>query len=65
MRKLRWGRKGTGKRGGVRVIYFYYNETCPLYLLMIYAKSMQTDLSPEGKKAVSAFAAMIKQRYQH
>ena len=23
VRKVRWGRQGSGKRGGVRVIYFY------------------------------------------
>ena len=25
VRKIRWSRPGTGKRGGTRVIYFYYN----------------------------------------
>jgi hypothetical protein len=39
LRKLRWSRAGMGKRGGARVIYYYYNETAPLYLLMAYAKA--------------------------
>ena len=34
VRKLRWGRAGSGKRGGVRVIYFYHDPDQPLYLLM-------------------------------
>jgi len=32
VRKLRWGRGGRGKSGGVRVIYYFYDEHMPLYL---------------------------------
>ncbi|HEX8419279.1 MAG TPA: type II toxin-antitoxin system RelE/ParE family toxin [Sphingomonas sp.] len=60
VRKLRWGRPGSGKRGGARVIYFYYRPDCPLYLLLAYAKAQATDLSADEKKAVSALAAAIK-----
>jgi hypothetical protein len=27
IRKVRWSRSGTGRRGGVRVIYFYHDDT--------------------------------------
>lgn len=60
VRKLRWARSGSGKRGGARVIYFYYRPDCPLYLLLAYAKAQATDLSADEKKAVAAFAATIK-----
>jgi hypothetical protein len=60
VRKLRWGKAGIGKRGGVRVIYFYYRPDCPLYLLLAYAKAQASDLSGDEKKAVAAFAATIK-----
>lgn len=60
VRKLRWGRPGSGKRGGARVIYFYYRPDCPLYLLLAYAKAQATDLPPDEKKAVAALAAAIK-----
>jgi hypothetical protein len=33
VRKIRWSRQGSGKRGGVRVAYFYYRSDVPLYLL--------------------------------
>jgi hypothetical protein len=33
LRKMRWTRPGVGKRGGVRVIYFYYDDFMPLNLL--------------------------------
>lgn len=60
VRKVRWGRAGSGKRSGTRVIYFYYNPECPLYLLLAYAKAQATDMTPEEKKAVAALAATIK-----
>jgi hypothetical protein len=60
VRKLRWGRAGSGKRGGVRVIYFYHDPDRPLYLLMVYAKGRQEDLDPDEKRAVRELAALIK-----
>ena len=39
VRKIRWGRRGSGKRGGVRGIYFFHGLEIPLFLLMIYAKA--------------------------
>lgn len=60
VRKLRWSKSGTGKRGGARIIYFYYNELCPLYLLLAYPKAQSTDLTAEEKRSVAGFAEMIK-----
>ena len=40
LRKVRWSRPGSGKRGGVRVIYFHRLEHGELWLLLIYAKSV-------------------------
>lgn len=60
VRKLRWGKAGVGKRGGARVIYFYYQTDCPLYLLLAYAKAQASDLTADEKKMVAAFAEVIK-----
>lgn len=60
VRKLRWACLGSGKRGGARVVYFYYRPDYPLYLLLTYAKAQATDLSADEKKVVAAFAATIK-----
>jgi hypothetical protein len=60
VRKVRWGRQGSGKRGGVRVIYFYYRTDTPLYLLMLYAKARSENLSPDEKRAMHDFAARLK-----
>lgn len=34
IRKLRWRRVGQGKRGGVRVIYYYHDDRMPLLMLL-------------------------------
>lgn len=38
-RKVRWSLAGSGKRGGVSVIYFNYSEDGTLLLVMMYAKT--------------------------
>ena len=45
VRKLRWRRGGQGKSGGVRVIYYYYNDLMPLYLLTLFAKGDKANLT--------------------
>jgi hypothetical protein len=39
IRKVRWRRKGSGKSGGVRVMYFARLHSGEIWLLLIYAKS--------------------------
>jgi mRNA-degrading endonuclease RelE of RelBE toxin-antitoxin system len=39
VRKLRWAMRGKGKRGGVRVIYFWKVNDDEIWLLTIYGKS--------------------------
>lgn len=64
LRKVRWGRQGHGKRGGVRVIYYYYNLDVPLYLITVYAKAVRDDLSPEEKRTLTMLAAALKQQHR-
>ena len=59
IRKVRWSRRGSGKRGGVRVIYFYYDEVRPLYLLMVYAKARKENLTSEEARILRNIAAAI------
>lgn len=60
VRKVRWTRPGSGKRGGARVIYFYRSADRPLYLLMVYAKARRENLTAEEKKIVRKLAAILK-----
>lgn len=45
IRKLRWRRGGQGKRGGLRVVYYYHSSSMPLYLLALFAKGDKSDLT--------------------
>jgi len=44
-RKVRWKRQGTGKSGGVRVIYYYLDEDGAVLLVTIYTKAALDALS--------------------
>ena len=46
LRKLRWAAEGRGRRGGLRVIYYWAvaEEVC--YMLYLYGKNEQADLTP-------------------
>lgn len=39
LRKVRWVGNGRGKRGGVRIIYYYKNRERQVWLLTIYSKN--------------------------
>jgi hypothetical protein len=60
VRKVRWGREGVGKRGGVRVIYYYLDEDVPLFLISLFAKSSKADLNAQEKRNAHAFVRSIK-----
>ena len=47
LRKVRWTAPGRGKRGGVRVIYYWAVKHDRLLMLLIYPKSEKDDLSRE------------------
>ena len=49
LRKLRWQRPGTGKRGGLRIIY-YFDPPAVAYMLFPYKKNVQENLSPRQLK---------------
>lgn len=52
LRKVRWASGGGGKRGGVRVIYFYAARQNQVRLLLIYRKGVKDDLSAAEKKVL-------------
>ena len=49
IRKLRWACKGYGKSGGIRVIYYFHNETMPVYLLAAFGKNEKANISAKEK----------------
>lgn len=52
LRKLRWASSGRGKRGGARVIYYWYHQQNHIHLLLAYAKNKQADLTPQQLKVL-------------
>ena len=55
-RKLRWAdpRRGKGRRGGLRVIYYYFPDAQQIWLMTLYGKDEAADLRPEEKRALKA-----------
>ena len=45
LRKLRWMSEGKGKRGGLRIIYYWVTVKHRIHLLYLYHKNDQEDLS--------------------
>ncbi len=50
LRKLRWAGSGRGKRGGLRVIYYWQTADGQIWLLLAYPKSEREDLSHDEIK---------------
>jgi hypothetical protein len=61
LRKLRWSARGRGKRGGIRVIYYWAVKPDQVLLLYAYAKNEQDDLTPEQLKILRK---IIEQEYK-
>jgi hypothetical protein len=53
LRKLRVGLQGRGKRGGGRVIYWFYNKGYPAVLLWAFAKNEASDLTTSQRKQLA------------
>ena len=52
LRKVRWAAGGKGKRGGIRVIYYWDRATDTVYMLYAYPKSEREDLTPSQIKTL-------------
>lgn len=61
LRKIRWGAKGKGKRGGCRIIYYLDKPQEIIYMLFPYEKSAQADLSPQQLKILSR---LVKEEFK-
>lgn len=50
IRKIRWTGSGRGKRGGIRIIYYFFKENDQIYMLYAYPKNKKDDLSADQLK---------------
>lgn len=46
LRKVRWAKPGAGKRGGLRIIYYWAAVERAFYMLYAYSKNEQGDVTP-------------------
>ena len=64
-RKLRWAdpRRGKGRRGGLRVIYYYFPGEQQIWLITLYDKNEASDLTPKERQALkSAIESELRAR---
>ena len=61
LRKMRWGLRGTGKRGGARIIYYWAVENDLILMLLAYAKGQQKDLKPDQLRIL---ARLVKEEFK-
>lgn len=64
-RKLRWAdlRRGKGKRGGLRLVYFHFPSDHQIWLMTVYDKDEAEDLTmPEKKLLKAALEAELEAR---
>ncbi len=59
VRKVRFAAGGKGKRGGVRVVYFFHNYSMPVYLFAVFAKSQRENLTKNEQNILAATARDI------
>lgn len=63
-RKIRWtSNQHQGKRGGARIIYYYYNQHMPIFLFTAYAKNERANLTKEEKKILKSIIKSIVKIY--
>lgn len=57
LRKIRMALPGRGKRGGARVIYYWIAPREQIYMLLVYPKNVQDDLTPQQLKVLRGLVA--------
>ncbi|MEI6670080.1 MAG: hypothetical protein WCP29_18180 [Acidobacteriota bacterium] len=61
LRKLPWAGPGIGKRGGLRVIYYWAPAEAAFYMLYVYSKHEQGDLTPAQ---VRVLCGLVKEEFK-
>src|SRR5580692_3232843 len=60
VRKTRLKSISKGKRGGFRVCYYYDPHEDEIFLLLLYPKNVQEDLTSEEKKMLKEITGVLK-----
>ena len=59
-RKLRWAdqRRGKGRRGGLRIIYYYFPADRQIWFMTLYDKDEASDLTPKERQILKSAIQM-------
>lgn len=60
VRKMRLARKGQGKSGSFRTIYYYYDNKNPVFLFTVFGKNEKANLTDAEKNALYKIVQQIK-----
>ena len=63
IRKVRFATEGKGKSGSVRVVYYFYNETMPVFLLTVFAKNEKDNLTKDERNKLRKLTTAIRKTY--
>ena len=63
IRKVRFAIGGKGKSGDVRIIYYFHNERVPVFLLAVFAKNEQANLTRAETNMLGNAAKMLARKY--
>ncbi|NBI43002.1 type II toxin-antitoxin system RelE/ParE family toxin [[Haemophilus] felis] len=59
--KIRWAREGQGKSSSVRVIYYCVSKKGRLYLMLVYPKNVQDNLTAQQKAQLKSVLKLLDQ----
>ena len=60
IRKMRWAGSGRGKRGGLRIIYYWQVADERIWMLLVYPKSERDDLTRDEIKQLKRLVEQFK-----
>jgi mRNA-degrading endonuclease RelE of RelBE toxin-antitoxin system len=61
IRKIRWAGSGRGKRGGSRILYYWYNKEGVILMLFIFKKNEKDDLT---KAQLKNLKTIVEKEYK-
>ncbi len=64
-RKVRFALEGRGKSGSIRVIYSYFGDNLPTFLMALFAKNEKSNLSQKEKSLLAKVANKTKRNYEN
>lgn len=63
IRKVRFAIGGKGKSGGVRIIYYFHDQTVPIFLLTVFAKNERSNLARAELNQLAEAAKLLARKY--